>query len=569
VLNRVAWATVVLAGSICVRMAGGVPSAQQPTPFARQQPPVFRAGTTLVPLTVTVIDKEGRPVSGLTQTDFSVFENGKPREVVNFFAQPIVAREATPVAAPVLPDSGAPWRPQVAPKTSRTFLFVLGFGRIQYPTKAVDGVLQFIQTKVLPQDAIGVLAFNRATDFTTDHAPISAMLERFKREHERIVFAIKEFRVFNRLGMAQPAATQADIDAVFTGPPPGAPMRKAADLLLGVDQSVPIPEQRGTVTGNLGWTALPLSDLVTELNVLKIYAGVEYLRQMEGERHLVFLGGEIEITSAEEATMLAHRASNAQVTLDIIRTMGTPSVFGSGMPKEFTDLPNGGLTGAVELLQLETAAKLTGGVFTGVSMAEKALGLIDLRSRSSYLIGYEPVNAVLDGDFREVRVKVNRPGVTVLFRHGYVAAERPDVADVNDAIAFARVESAVRLGQTSTDVGLEVRATSVRTGPTQEVVVDLTIGSSRLVFKPTDDGRYAVSIALALYCANPRNQLVGMVKGRLSAAVTEATYREYLRTGLPYSIRVPVSGDPYTLKVIASDAGSGLVGTAAARVRYR
>ncbi len=490
-LNRVAWATVVLAASICVRVSGGAPSAQQQVPVPQQQPPVFRASTTLVPLTVTVLDKDGRPVSDLTQADFSVFENGKPRDIVSFFPQPIVARESTPIAAPTPPEARAPWLPQVLPKTSRTFLFVLGFGRIQYPTKAVDGVLQFIRTKVLPQDAIAVLAFNRATDFTTNHDRVIQMLERFKREHERIVFNVKEFRIFNRLGMAQPADTQADIDAIFTGPPPGDPMRKAADLLLGIDQSVPIPEQRGTLTASLGWTALPLSDLVTELNVLKIYAGVEYLRPMDGEKHLVFLGGEIEIASAEEATILARRASDAQVTLDIIRTLGTPSVFPSWMPKVFADLPNGGLDGMVELLQLQTAATLTGGMFTGVSMAEKALTLIDQRSRSSYLIGYEPVNAVLDGDFREVRVTVNRPGVTVLFRHGYFAAERPDAADVNDAIAFARVESAVRLGQTSADIGLEVRATSVRTGPTQEVVVDLAINASRLAFKPTNDGRYA------------------------------------------------------------------------------
>jgi hypothetical protein len=171
-------------------------------------------------------------VSDLTQADFSVFENGKPRDIVSFFPQPIVAGEATPIAAPASPEARAPWLPQVLPKTSRTFLFVLGFGRIQYPTKAVDGVLQFIRTKALPQDAIGVLAFNRATDFTTNHAAIIQMLERFKREHERIVFAVKEFRIFNRLGMAQPAATRRH-HAIFTGPPPGDPVRKAADLLLG------------------------------------------------------------------------------------------------------------------------------------------------------------------------------------------------------------------------------------------------------------------------------------------------------------------------------------------------
>jgi hypothetical protein len=345
-------------------------------------------------------------------------------------------------------------------------------------------------------------------------------------------------------------------------------MRKASDLLLGIDQSVPVPEQRGTLTGDLGWERLPLQDLVSELNVLKVYAGVEYLRPMGGEKHLVFLGGDLEIISIEEATVLARRAATAEVTLDIIRTLGTPAVFAA--PDPFRELPKGGMGDQLalnDLQQLETTAGLTGGVFTGVSMAEQALTRIDQRSRFSYLIGYEPLNTELDGEFRDVKVKVTRPGATVLFRHGYFATERPDEADVADAIALARVESAVRLNQTSSDIGLGIQAKSVRNGPTLEVDVQLTINASRLEFKPTQDGRYAVSVAMGLYCMNPRNQLVGMVKGRLSATLNEATYREYLKNGIPYSLKVLVAADPYMLKVVASDAGSGLVGTASARVK--
>ncbi|HEX5069306.1 MAG TPA: VWA domain-containing protein [Vicinamibacterales bacterium] len=542
--------------ALCVAAVG---ARQEP-----QRPPVFRAGTVLVPLTVTVIDKDGRPVSGLTQADFSVSENGRLRDIVTFFQQSMRAGEAAPLALSTATDR-SPWSAQVAPGTGRTFLFVLGFGRIQYPTKAIDGLVDFIRTRALPQDAIAVLALNRATNFTTDHDSIIQLLERYKRDHERIVFNVKEFRVFNRLGLAQPASTQADIDAIFAGPPPGHPMRKAADILLGIDQSVPVPEQPGTLTANLGWERLPLSDLVTELNVLKLYAGVEYLRPLEGEKHLVFLGGEVEIVSAEEAAILARRASHAQVTLDIIRTTGTPSVF--PVEKVFSERPNGGLFGMCELQQLQTAAGLTGGVFTGVSMADKALAQVDQRSRTSYLIGYEPVNTVLDGGFRNIVVKVRRPGVTVLFRHGYFAAERPGAADVNDAIALARVETALRFSANSTDIGLDIRARSTRTGQPMEVNVDVTINASRIGFTKTSEGRYAMSIAIGVYCANSARQLVGMVKGLLRGDVDEPTYRGYLEHGIPYSFNLPVAGDPYDLRIIASDAGSGLLGTASARVK--
>ena len=42
---------------------------------AQEQRPVFRSGTALVPITVTVTDQQGRPVTGLKQADFKIFED--------------------------------------------------------------------------------------------------------------------------------------------------------------------------------------------------------------------------------------------------------------------------------------------------------------------------------------------------------------------------------------------------------------------------------------------------------------------------------------------------------------
>jgi Ca-activated chloride channel family protein len=63
-------------------------------PLAAQQPPsgapaVFRSGTNLVPLNVTVTDSNKQFVSGLTAADFSVFEDGVPQQV-QFFEPSLV-----------------------------------------------------------------------------------------------------------------------------------------------------------------------------------------------------------------------------------------------------------------------------------------------------------------------------------------------------------------------------------------------------------------------------------------------------------------------------------------------
>ena len=49
-----------------------------------QQPPTFRAGTRIVPVPTTVTDASGRLVPDLERADFSIFDEGKPAEIVLF-----------------------------------------------------------------------------------------------------------------------------------------------------------------------------------------------------------------------------------------------------------------------------------------------------------------------------------------------------------------------------------------------------------------------------------------------------------------------------------------------------
>ena len=76
-LRRIApIATVVAALSVTL-----VSGRQDPPP---QQPPTFRAGTDLVRVDVTVLNRGGNPVTSLTAADFEVRDNGQPQEITSF-----------------------------------------------------------------------------------------------------------------------------------------------------------------------------------------------------------------------------------------------------------------------------------------------------------------------------------------------------------------------------------------------------------------------------------------------------------------------------------------------------
>src|SRR5207253_11384998 len=72
-----------------------------------------------------------------------------------------------------------------------------------------------------PQDLVGVMAWNRATAFTTDRNAIAGVLERFKEAHERIESKLAlRFSGLAAIygGSRIPPGIQGDIDRVFDGP---------------------------------------------------------------------------------------------------------------------------------------------------------------------------------------------------------------------------------------------------------------------------------------------------------------------------------------------------------------
>ena len=407
------------------RQQSGPPPAQQ-----RPQAPVFRSGIDVVPITVTVTDRAGRPVTGLTQQDFRITENGTPRDIVGFFPQMLLPGEPAPPT--MLTDRARDTR--LEPTTRRMFLIVLAYGRIQEPTKALDGALAFVRDRLLPQDAVAVLAFHRVTAFTTDHEQIASVLTRYKQEHERLFGDIRRYFFMSRSpyrirarapievhlglpiqgGPELPEDIKADIDkSLFEGVVPASALRNSADLLLDMDRAAPggdRPYKKQYVLAELlkelETLGSTLSDAVLQSSPLKLFAGIEHLRFMDGERHLVYLGGAPPIVgNADLANLFAARANDARVVVDHVWTTGTARRGTSGCPP------------------CRDLVELTGGYYSSLDMMDAALAKIDQRSRSFYLIGYVPLNTAMDGQYRHVRVDVNRPDLTVSHRHGYFAGK--------------------------------------------------------------------------------------------------------------------------------------------------
>ena len=83
--------------------------------------PAFPAQADAITADVVVVDKDDRPVRGLTREDFTLFEDGKPQTIVAFEAREIATAPALPV--PVV--GGERVATNEGGSRGRTFAFLL------------------------------------------------------------------------------------------------------------------------------------------------------------------------------------------------------------------------------------------------------------------------------------------------------------------------------------------------------------------------------------------------------------------------------------------------------------
>jgi Ca-activated chloride channel family protein len=88
----------------------------------RAQQPTFRATVDLVHFGVSVVDKQGKPITGLTADDFEVMENGKPQSLKYFVAGS--PEEAPPLHIGLLLDTSGSMSGDIKDSRSAAVKFV-------------------------------------------------------------------------------------------------------------------------------------------------------------------------------------------------------------------------------------------------------------------------------------------------------------------------------------------------------------------------------------------------------------------------------------------------------------
>jgi VWFA-related protein len=457
-----------LAAVLAVLSASAPSADQAPAPSSDQQPAVtFRAEVNYVEVDARVIDAQGRFVTNLSQNDFQILEDGQPQKVSVFSLVNLpVERTPRPLFA------SRPIEPDVQTNTSgisgRVYLIVLDdlHTTALLSQRTRNAARQFVERYMGANDVAAVVFTSGRTDaaqeFTNNTRLLLAAIDKFSGRKLRSA-------LLNRL----------DQEQMTRG------MRQPGDRIQDIDEMERGYQARNTLE-SLGNLARAMEGVRGRRKALVYFSeGIDYdITDPFANRDATTI-----IDATRAAIANATRANVAFYGIDV-RGLGAgfdTQIEVQSFPDDPTlGLDNSALFNEVRRAQdsLRVLSEETGGfAVVNTNDVPGAFERLVEENSSYYVLGYYPANDRRDGRFRRIEVKVNRPGVTVRARRGYVAprgrVQAAKLGGPNDASEELReaMSSPVPVA------GLPLAATaSVFKGPDNKgaVVISTTIGARDL-----------------------------------------------------------------------------------------
>jgi VWFA-related protein len=381
---------------------------QSPQPVPR-----FRTGVEGVVVDVSVLDRDRRPVRGLTAADFSVLEDGVPQAITAF----------TAIDIPDVAEPSSTWVRDVAPDVRRNddiadrrvVVLVLDdatpmpAGEVHRARDLARAAIDRLSADDLVA-VVHVLNKRAGQGFTTDRARLLISVEKFNGSIDNI------------------AEMGGKIDSA----------------------AVPVP------FSSFSTTSATLYRMAAET----LRSVAEYLADLPQRRKALLyisVGLPIDIEMAQAAVPGGSGMDTTGVVTDVLSKVR--DAIGAAQRSNVTvyGLDPGGLRPGMSARQagslnqdfIEGLSTSTGGfAVTDTNDPGPGIAQIIRENSSYYLLGYQPTNRRAVGAFRKIQVRVNRPGVTVRSRSGYyetrpekgrvaTAAEQSDASLLRAVGAFA------------------------------------------------------------------------------------------------------------------------------------
>jgi VWFA-related protein len=452
------------------RVAGGV----------EQDHSSFHAAATAVLVDVVVRGRDGKPVTDLSARDFELREDDAVQEIGSFtrvsrgggIGVNVGLRDPSPQPVVVTPPSGPP--PGLAAPADDEYPSVTALVFDALSAEAVS-MCQKAALEYLPMSGSSA---TRVGVFTTE--PVVRMVQGYSNDPALVRQAVRR---------VVPAGTESKETQREA-------MNELRDrrVLLETQLSQTQGAQQGVgavAASSIGQTNLQLRLAQGQMRMLQafdtmdrdqrgftatrsLFAILQSLNELPGRKTLIFFSEGLPASPALQAHLrsVVEAANRSNITVYAIDAAGLRAISTTvdtrreieeagkerlrqlGSIGDYTEQPmNRAVERAEDLMRFDSQGGLaelagdTGGFLVrDTNDLRKAFQRIDEDQRFHYLLTYAPSNQRFDGTFRNISVKVKRPGAQVFARKGYRALRFAPTLPVLDyeAPALAALD-AVRL----------------------------------------------------------------------------------------------------------------------------
>ena len=525
-----------LAPWILVALAGlaAVGRAQEP----QAQPPVtFRAGVDLVEVDVSVLDKDRRPVRGLTRENFTILEDGKPRPVVSFVPVDLAEREAAPARASWVRDVA----PDVTTNTLRPEgrLVVIMFDwSIRFLDQILAKRIATAAVDALGPDDLAAVVFS--SGFGNAGTP-----QNFTNDRARLLNSInRPWAVAAQNAPVGPGSDPRNGNLVMIEDPEG--------YLAGDCQC------RACVPETIGRIADAVRDVRGRRKTL-LFIGTYFRAEESLQGPVSRQGGaggllrspEIAPVRPGVCSSILDDAREKMVRAAALANLTIQTFDPVGLETQTNSPLGGSMDGQRERREgLAVPADLTGGrTVMNTETPEALIPAVFAESDAYYLLAFAPAEAKTNGKLHKIEVKVDRPGVNVRTRSGYVAGPaRP--ADRRPTIGSPETVAALQGVLPRGDVPLSVSVAPFAIPGKAESALAIVLGARQQVPAVRAGKAATVKLLTAAFGADGRSadsvdQTVGVTLRPDASGTTryEVVSRLTLKPGR-YEVRVALDAAP-------------------------
>jgi VWFA-related protein len=504
----------------------------------------FTAGTQLVIETVSVTDKNNRPIEGLTAQDFTVTEDGAP-QAIRVFEYQKLSQTPAPLA-----NSSEPEQTHIYEKLGRTQIAAEKPGAIRYrdrrllalyfdmtsmpsadQIRALEAAQQFIRTQITEVDLMAIL---RYAGGSVD------VLQDFTADRNRLLSIIQTMIVGEGQGFGESAD---DASAPDTGAAFG--QDDSEFNIFNTDRQLSALQ-----------TAAKMLGQVSEKKSLIYFASGLRLNGLNNQAQL-----RATINSAIRAGVsfwpIDARGLVAQAPLGDA-TKGSPGGLAmySGAAAQANTAHFQQSQDTLYALAADTGGKAlldTNDLTRGIVQAQQAIA-------SYYIIGYYSTNAALDGKFRRIRISVNSNLAARLdYRQGYFAGKQ--FTKFTAADKERQLEDALMLPDPITELTIAMEIDYFQLNRAEYFVPIVAKIPGRELALAKRGGAERTVIDFIGEIKTSAGTTVRNVRDKVSAKLSDATAAELAKHPIIYDTGFTLLPGSYTIKFLARDAETGRIGT--------